>query len=110
VKPAGDNSYPEAKNAEERPRAGGRRPKQPAKPMVGEWVRYDQYERKEARLRDDQYGRLTAASRRLNRQRKGEGERITENTLIRVAIDMLLAQEGTLEGKTETDLRRSVGL
>jgi hypothetical protein len=73
-------------------------------------MRYDEYERKETRLRDDQYGRLTAASRRLNKHRKGRGERITENTLIRVAIDLLLEREDQLEGISESELRKSVRL
>jgi len=73
-------------------------------------MRYDEYERKETRLRDDQYGRLTTASRRLNKHRKGRGERITENTLIRVAIDLLLDREGQLQGISESELRKSVGL
>lgn len=72
--------------------------------------RYDEYDRKETRLRDDQYGRLTSASRRLNKARKGQGDRITENTLIRVAIDLLLAAEDELAGTTESELRKSVGL
>ena len=79
-------------------------------PAPGEWVRYDQYERKEARLRPDQYGRLSTASRTLNRARSGAGERITENTLIRVAIDLLLAREPELAGATEAQLRQSLGL
>lgn len=73
-------------------------------------MRYDEYERKETRLRDDQYGRLTTASRRLNKHRKGRGERITENTLIRVAIDLLLNREDQLQGISESELRKSVGL
>ena len=73
-------------------------------------MRYDEYERKETRLRDDQYGRLTTASRRLNKHRKGKGERITENTLIRVAIDLLLNREDQLQGISESELRKSVGL
>lgn len=88
------------------PRLGGRN----RTPAPGEWVRYDQYERKEARLRPDQYGQLSVASRNLNRARGGRGERITENTLIRVAIDLLLNREGELTGVTEAELRRSVGL
>ena len=32
----------------------------------------------------------SALARRLNREHKGKGERITENTLIRWAVDMLL--------------------
>lgn len=76
----------------------------------GQWVRYDELDRKEARLRTDQYGRLSDLSRSLNRQRAGKGERITENTLIRVAIDLLLSRETDLTGSTEKELRMSVGL
>lgn len=79
-------------------------------PAPGEWVRFDQYERKEARLRPDQYGRLSTTSRELNRARHGTGERITENTLIRVAIDLLLERGEDLTGTTESELRKSVGL
>ncbi|UZX16808.1 ATPase (plasmid) [Thermus sp. PS18] len=51
---------------------------------------YLTYVRKECRLRPDQLDALTALARRLNRERKGKGERITENTLIRLAVDKLL--------------------
>jgi hypothetical protein len=80
------------------------------RPAPGEWARFDQYERKEARLRPDQYGRLSTTSRELNRARHGTGERITENTLIRVAIDLLLERGDDLTGTTESELRKSVGL
>jgi pyruvate/2-oxoglutarate dehydrogenase complex dihydrolipoamide acyltransferase (E2) component len=53
---------------------------------------YLTYVRKECRLRPDQLDALTALARRLNRERKGKGERITENTLIRLAIDIFLNQ------------------
>jgi len=46
--------------------------------------------RKECRLRPDQLDALTALARKINRKRNGKGERITENTLIRWAADMLL--------------------
>jgi hypothetical protein len=82
----------------------------PRMPAPGQWVRYDELERKETRLRADQYGQLSDLSRRLNRLRAGQGERITENTLIRVAIDLLLSQESDLVGHTELELRKSVGL
>ncbi|TFU25197.1 ATPase [Thermus tengchongensis] len=52
--------------------------------------KYLTYVRKECRLRPDQLDALTALARKLNRERKG-GERITENTLIRWAVDLLLA-------------------
>jgi hypothetical protein len=90
------------------PRPSRRRKSAPAKEPVKR-VRYDQYERKEARLRADQYEGLTDVSRRLNRTRSG-GERITENTLIRVAIDLLLSRRDDLSGATEAELRKSVGL
>jgi len=59
--------------------------------------------RKETRLRSDQLEQLTILTRKLNRQRRG-GERITENTLIRVAIDLLLSQSEELSGATEAEL------
>jgi hypothetical protein len=65
-------------------------------------------ERKELRLRADQLDELARLRRGLNRQRGGEGERITENTLIRVAVDLLLARTGQLRGTTEDELRQSV--
>jgi hypothetical protein len=69
---------------------------------------YSRLDRKETRLRSDQYERLTEHSRRLNRAKGSGGERITENTLIRVAIDLLLERADDLEGHTETELRNSV--
>ena len=65
--------------------------------------------RKEARLREDQIDELTTLMRRLNRSRNG-GERITENTLIRVAVDLLLSRADELGGDTEDKLRNSVSL
>jgi len=72
---------------------------------VPKWQRL---ERKELRLRADQLDELARIRRTLNRQRGGEGERITENTLIRVAVDMLLGRSGKLRGTTEDELRKSV--
>ncbi len=66
--------------------------------------------RKETRLTELQIERLTAITRKLNRQRRGRGERITENTLIRVAIDLLLSQSDKLSGVTEAELREALGL
>lgn len=69
---------------------------------------YLDLERKEARLRTDQYAKLTEEARRLSRAKGRGGERITENTLIRVAIDLLLERADRLAGATEEELRRSV--
>ncbi len=66
--------------------------------------------RKEARLREDQLDNLTRLTRALNRKRKGTGERITENTLIRIAVDLLLNKSDELKGFTEQELRESVSL
>jgi hypothetical protein len=67
-------------------------------------------ERKEARLRADQYADLTAHARRLSQAKTGGGERITENTLIRVAIDLLLEHAADLSGQTEAEIKNSVTL
>jgi hypothetical protein len=70
--------------------------------------KWQRLERKGLRLRADQLDELARIRRTLNRQRGGEGERITENTLIRVAVDMLLGRAGKLRGTTEDELRKSV--
>ncbi|MCQ8194675.1 chromosome segregation ATPase [Streptomyces rugosispiralis] len=56
-------------------------------------------------MRDDQYSGLTALARDLMDARTRKIERITENTLIRVGIDLLLAHPELLAGDTEEDLR-----
>jgi hypothetical protein len=70
--------------------------------------RYLQLVRKDTRLREDQLAALTDLSRRLSRRRRAGGERITENTLIRVAIDLLLIKANKLGGDTEDELLRSL--
>lgn len=73
--------------------------------------RFADFERKEARLRQDQLDALEALAKRIKRARKpGAGERITDNTLIRVAVDLLLARQDELAGSTEDELRNSVSL
>ena len=72
--------------------------------------KYLTFVRKEARLRSSQLDSLTSLTRSLNRKRQGNGERITENTLIRVAIDLLLNQSDELKGTTEQELKESIGL
>ena len=89
---------------------GRRRDRRPATTEVAEsqTPKWQRLERKELRLRADQLDELARLRRALNRQRGGEGERITENTLIRVAVDVLLARAGKLQGSTEDELRKSV--
>ena len=77
---------------------------------TNEVPKYQTFTRKEARLREEQLDDLTGLARSLNRKRKGSGERITENTLIRIAVDLLMNQSDKLKGTTEDELSASVGL
>lgn len=70
--------------------------------------RYKQLTRKETRLREEQYEALTRAARRLNKTKRKDADRITENTLIRVAIDHLLEHLTELEGNDEAELLASL--
>lgn len=75
--------------------------------------RYLQLTRKEARFTEEQLDGLTVLARRLNKRRGGAGERFTENTLIRVAVDMLLSEADTLLGgvaTTEDEIRGLLGV
>ena len=85
---------------------GRRAPRTTAEEDAG----YLALERKETRLREGQIGELTAHARRLNKAKTAPAPRITENTLIRVAIDLLLSRVDGLQGNTEEDLRRSLGI
>ncbi len=78
-----------------------------SRPRASAGPRYLELDRKELRIRGDQGDDLTVLTRQLNRARKGDGERITDNTLIRVAIDLLLRDGANLQGTTEADLLRS---
>ncbi len=94
-------------------RAPQKAPEPPADPRTSEpepGPRYLQMERKEARIRLDQADALAQLTRRLNRARSGGGERITYNTLIRVAVDVLLARSDRLVGTTEREPRESLTL
>ncbi|MGN6221412.1 MAG: hypothetical protein ACTHNQ_18085 [Microbacterium sp.] len=71
-------------------------------------AKYAQLSRKDARIRPDQELALTALADALMRRRTSRVERITENTLIRVAIDLLLTRADHLRGSTEDELRNSV--
>ncbi|MFE4539684.1 hypothetical protein ACFRKB_32240 [Streptomyces scopuliridis] len=66
-------------------------------------------ERKEARLRADQLSDLADLRRHVNARRQDRSEIITDNTLIRVAVDVLLQVHAhRLRGDTEEDLLHSV--
>jgi hypothetical protein len=97
---------PPARSPESRPRRS--RGAGTAEVTESQTPKWQSLERKELRLRADQLDELARIRRALNRQRGGEGERITENTLIRVAVDVLLGRAGRLRGTTEDELRKSV--
>ena len=59
---------------------------------------------KQAMIRSDQQTKLDDLARDLHDARSVKGERITANTLIRVAIDGLVAHGGRLHGDTEEQL------
>lgn len=69
--------------------------------------RYLTMERKEIRLPQEHLDQLTMLVRQLNRARKSSGERITENTLIRIAIAALLEHADQLQGVSEDELLQS---
>jgi hypothetical protein len=55
-------------------------------------------------LRGDQQIELDVVARELQAARVRKGERITANTVIRVAVDVVLARRGVLVGDTEKEL------
>ncbi len=100
----GEGEVP-ASPTERSPYAGAGAREAPALP------KYLSLERKEARLRSDQVDSLSALARRVNRQKASPGgERITENTLIRVAVDWILGQEAYIRGSSEEEIRRGLGV
>lgn len=80
----------------EEPKAGG--------------VGYEKLHVKAARIHDLQNDALVEIARDLNRARKGQGHRITENTLIRLALDLLIKHRDDLHGTTEAELAASLKL
>lgn len=65
--------------------------------------------RKEVRFRDEQMEGLHRLARRLSKARRGmKGDRITDNTLVRVAVDLLLQHTDDLAGHDEATLLESL--
>lgn len=79
-------------------------------PIVASHTHYTDLVRKELRLHADQADELTVLATRVQRARREKGERITDNTLIRVAVDLLLERQKELVGSTEDELRVALGL
>jgi hypothetical protein len=94
------------RHLQERPAVPPARPPAPS-PGLPKYLRL---ERKELLIWPDQITNLSILARVLNRNRGGAGERITTNTLIRVAVALLLSRSQELAGATEEELRRSLGL
>lgn len=65
--------------------------------------------RKEVRFRDEQMEGLHRVARRLSKARRGmKGDRITDNTLVRVAVELLLQHGDDLAGHDEASLLESL--
>jgi hypothetical protein len=79
-------------------------------PVVSSRTHYTDLVRKELRLHADQADELTVLASKVQRARREKGERITDNTLIRVAVDLLLERQKELVGSTEDELRLALGL
>ncbi|WP_214353671.1 hypothetical protein [Streptomyces sp. CJ_13] len=75
--------------------------------IPGQQPRWATLDRKEARLRRDQLRSLAALRQQVARDRQERGEIITDNTLIRIAVDLLLHHADTLTGDTEEQLLTS---
>ena len=77
----------------------------PAATLEPEPMHFDDFERKECRLRAEQFSALAQLERRLSRAKRGRtGPRITANTLIRVAVDLLLEHRDELTSVSEAEL------
>ncbi|MFJ2561267.1 MULTISPECIES: chromosome segregation ATPase [unclassified Streptomyces] len=59
-------------------------------------------------LREDQHSELSTLARELMLARSRKTERITENTVIRLAVDLVLRHPELLVGDTEDDLRTNM--
>lgn len=59
-------------------------------------------------LREDQHSELSTIARELMLARSAKTERITENTVIRVAVDLVIRHPDLLVGDTEDDLRTNL--
>lgn len=70
--------------------------------------RYQTFPRTEARLRPDQLAALTALRRKVAANRTVRKERITDNTLLRLAVDLLLKNAAHITGDTEAEMRRAL--
>ena len=110
VEPAAEPLETKAKPTRAKPQVLPAIEKHHAEPAVEDprTPAYLRFVRKETRLREDQQNQLTLQARRLNRAKRTAGARITENTLIRVAVDLFLAQADRAVGDDEDAIRKSI--
>jgi hypothetical protein len=78
------------------------------KPPDDDTPRYLSFTRTEARLRPDQADALSSLRRKVAANRTDKTERITDNTLLRLAVDLLLANAAHIRGDTEEQMRRAL--
>ena len=105
--PAADRAEPRAPKPPKRVTQPQSSATKPASESVPPYLRF---ERKEARLRTDQLTDLTLRARQLNKTKNADADRITDNTLIRIAVDLLLSHSDELLGGDEATLRKSLGI
>lgn len=100
---------PAEKVAGEQPPGPASEPKAPAGADKARWT---QLQRKEFRMHNVQADSLATLTRKVNRMSpRDPDERVTDNTLIRVGLALLLElHKDDLRGKNERELRESVGL
>lgn len=72
--------------------------------------KWKKLESKDVRFRSDQLTELEQLRRRVAAARDDKTERFTTNTLVRVAVDLLLSRADDLEGDTEDALRESLDI
>jgi RNA polymerase-interacting CarD/CdnL/TRCF family regulator len=70
--------------------------------------RYQTFERTDARLRPDQVTALSELRKRVAANRTDRTERITDNTMLRLAVDLLLKNATHITGNTEEEMRRAL--
>lgn len=94
------------------PAQGDPAPEQPARTTKRKPSRrYDRMARIEGRLHVKQLQQLNALSLKLRDHRVGTGgdrERITNNTLLRVAVAVLLKHQAAIRGDTEAEMVESL--
>lgn len=86
------------------------KPRKAPPAAAAEGPRWTNFEARSTRLREDQVDALADLGRRLKNNRINKTERITESTLVRIAVDLLLAEQHRLVGDTEAELTASLGV